>query len=337
MVEHITIQSTIPRIRYIADGTLTTFEFPFAIFKDSDLKVYFGETLQESGYTVSGANSSDGGSVTFTSAPTASTIITLTRKLNIERTSDFQEGGALRANVLNSELDYQVACLQEVADNLNRSMVLPPYAVGTDVNLTLPTPSAGKAIVWNSAGNNLENSTIAVNELESTIGGYKTAAETASVTATTKATEAAASAATASAKASLATEQATLANTKATEVANALTTKANISADNFSNTGKQLLSSLAYPSDEYLDITIATGQKYIAPANGYILIDSGNAVSASDWLTLWDTTGTNKLLACGAVAGYPAWSLPISKGQQMEIEYTGTPIYIRFVYAEGEL
>ena len=60
--------------------------------------------------------------------------------------------------------------------NLNRSMVLPPYAADTDVNLTLPTPSSGKAIVWNSEGTNLENSTVAINVLESTLKGYKESA-----------------------------------------------------------------------------------------------------------------------------------------------------------------
>jgi hypothetical protein len=76
-------------------------------------------------------------------------------------------------------------------------MVLPPYAVDTDVDLTLPSPQAGKAIVWNSDGTNLENSNVAVNELEETLRGYKETTEQncqtaldASQTATQKAQEA---------------------------------------------------------------------------------------------------------------------------------------------------
>ena len=153
MTEHVKIYGIKPRIQYTADGTLTEYEFPFAIFKTSDIEVYFGEEKQDtSTYTVSEARHSDGGSVTFESAPTSGTIITIVRNLSIERTSDFQEGSTLRAKVLNDELDYQIACQQQIAENLNRSMVLPPYATDNDLDLTLPTPSAGKAIVWNAEG-----------------------------------------------------------------------------------------------------------------------------------------------------------------------------------------
>ena len=76
-------------------------------------------------------------------------------------------------------------------------MVLPPYAADTNVDLTLPSPEAGKAIVWNSDGTNLENSNVAVNELEETLRGYKETTEQncqtaldASQTATQKAQEA---------------------------------------------------------------------------------------------------------------------------------------------------
>ena len=167
-------------------------------------------------------------------------IITIARNLSIERTSDFQEGSSLRANVLNDELDYQIACQQQIADNLNRSMVLPPYAADSGLNLTLPTPSAGKAIVWNSAGTNLENSTVAVNDLESTLKGYKQTAESAASTATTKA-------GIASDKADIATTQAGIATTKAAEVSNSLSTKANKDMDNLSATGKASTVAMCMP------------------------------------------------------------------------------------------
>lgn len=277
MVEHIKIQSTTPRIRYTADGALTAFDYPFAIFKADDLQVYFNETLQTGGYTVSGAGETDGGTVTFASAPSSGTIITFTRKLIIERLSDFQEGGALRANVLNSELDYQVACLQEVADNLNRSMVLPPYAVGTDINLTLPAPAAGKAIVWNEQGTNLENSTVAVNELESTIAGYKDAAESAKDdaiaaknTAVNKASEAASSASTASSKAGEAAASAAAA-------ASSISNKANKDMDNLSTTGKEAVVAFGMP-DYSAGVSLGDPSTYQAlPVDCYVRWARNNA------------------------------------------------------------
>ncbi|MBR6231684.1 MAG: hypothetical protein IKQ99_01130, partial [Alphaproteobacteria bacterium] len=70
MTEHVKVYGVKPRIQYIANGTLKTFEFSFAIFKTSDIDVYFGDVLQDASiYTVSGIRHSDGGSVTFESAP----------------------------------------------------------------------------------------------------------------------------------------------------------------------------------------------------------------------------------------------------------------------------
>ena len=96
-----------PRIQYVANGTQTAFEFPFAIFNASNIKVYWNSEEQDSTtYTVT--CDSEGGTVTFNEAPEENTLVTIMRYLTIERTSDFQEGGALRANVLNDELDYQI-------------------------------------------------------------------------------------------------------------------------------------------------------------------------------------------------------------------------------------
>ena len=212
MPNHIKIYGVKPRIQYVADGILSAFEFPFAIFKTSDVDVYFDDKLQDQAtYTVSGNNDTQGGSVIFKTAPAKGIIVSIIRNLSIERTTDFQEGGALRAKVLNDELDYQIACQQQIADSLNRSMVLPPYAVDTDVDLTLPTPSAGKAIVWNKDGTNLENSVVEVNALESTLRTYKESAESS-------ATLAGQQASIASDKADIATEQAQVATEKVNKI-----------------------------------------------------------------------------------------------------------------------
>ncbi len=284
MTNHIKIYGVVPRKQYVADGNTTTYEFPFAIFSADDLEVYLNETKQSSSlYTVTGIRNSDGGSVTFTTAPTNNTIITIVRNLSIERTSDFQEGGALRADTLNDELDYQIACQQQLADNLNRSMVLPPYAADNNLSLTLPSPSAGKAIIWNTSGTNLENSTIAVNELESTLKSYKETAQSAASTATTKANIAADKATIATTQAQTATTQAGIATTKATEVATALSGKANKDMDNLSDTGKASLLSLNIP-DYSAGITISvpkSSETYTAPKAGIYVLCYTNASSVS--------------------------------------------------------
>ena len=263
MTNHIKIHGVVPRKQYVADGTLATYEFPFAIFSADDIEVYLDDIKQSSAtYSVSGVRESDGGSVTFTTAPTSGTVITIVRNLSIERTSDFQEGGALRADTLNDELDYQIACQQQIADNLNRTMIFPPYAIDADVDLTLPTPSAGKAIIWNADGTNLENSTVAINALESTLNGYKTAAEAAATTATTKA-------GIASDKADIAATQAGIATEKATEAATLLSSKANKDMDNLSNTGKSQIVALCAP-DYSAGTSRSNNTEYTANTNGWL-------------------------------------------------------------------
>lgn len=246
MSNHIKIQGTSPRIQYVADGKLNAYEFPFVIFNPSDINVYFNDKVQDlNTYTVAMSKNTEGGEVSFETAPASGTIITIVRNLAIKRTTSFQEGGALRAKVLNNEFDYQMACQQQIADSLNRSMVLPPYAVDTDVDLTLPTPSAGKAIVWNAEGTNLENSAVEVNALESTFKDYKTVAQNAAITATEKAEVA-------SDKADIATSQAQIATQKANETALTLANKAEKDFSNVSEeNARQLIGNRIWISGEY--------------------------------------------------------------------------------------
>ena len=109
MTEHIKVYGVKPRIQYTANGTLNTYSFPFAIFKDADLCVYLNETKQDaSAYFITGARSSDGGTVTFVTAPTAGTVITIIRVARKSKTN----GGIIIKQTFNAldrnELDEQL-------------------------------------------------------------------------------------------------------------------------------------------------------------------------------------------------------------------------------------
>ena len=343
MSNHIKIQGTSPRIQYVADGNLTSYEFPFAIFKTSDIDVYFNDKVQDSDtYTVTMSKNIEGGEISFETAPTSGTIITIVRNLAIKRTTTFQEGGALRAKVLNNEFDYQMACQQQIADSLNRSMVLPPYAVDTDVDLTLPTPSAGKAIVWNKDGTNLENSTVEVNALESTLNGYKTAAQTAASIATTNAEIA-------SEKADIAAQKAQIATAKAEEAATTLSAKANKDMDNLSADGKGEIAYLSMPSNSYIDIPLgSSGSTYTAPANGFIFLTktTGTGQSYNQACQLFvngDGTRSGCIYMASMMTNPPqstcsTW-IPVKKNDVITYSYTasGALAHFRFVYAQGEI
>lgn len=165
MVE-MTIKNIKPKIQYLADGIETRFYFPFAVFKAENVTVYFDAEKQTSGYSVRiNTDGRDGGFVVFDEAPSADTGITIVRRMVIERISDFQAGGAIRAEEMNYELDYRTACEQQLADDLSRSITLPPYVRDEGIDFSMPLPDAGKAIVWARDGKSLENSTVELNNV----------------------------------------------------------------------------------------------------------------------------------------------------------------------------
>lgn len=126
MVDHIKIGDVSPRVQYTADGTQTVFVYPFPIFKDADMEVFLNDAPQTTGYAVAGAGRSEGGTVTFDAPPAKGVLVTLRSNFVIERTSDFQPYGELRAKVLNDELDYLTACVKQVNEEARRSLRLAP-------------------------------------------------------------------------------------------------------------------------------------------------------------------------------------------------------------------
>ena len=140
MPDHIRIGDVRPRVQYVADGALTAFDYPFPIFDAGDLAVFLNETEQRTGYAVIGAGESDGGSVAFDAAPARGVRVTLQRVLTVERTTDFQEGGAFRADTINDELDRQTAMIQQVADETARALTAAP----TDPTVALSLPPKEK-------------------------------------------------------------------------------------------------------------------------------------------------------------------------------------------------
>ncbi len=153
MPDHIQMPDVEPLIRVLANGSQTVFQYPFPIFHDGDLAVYFNGARQTSGFTVQNAGDTDGGTVTFTSAPTGGTIITLERRVPLERTADFLEGGDFSAFAINTELDYLVAALQQV--KRDQSPMLRYSDHETPANNILParTLRANKALGFDGSGN----------------------------------------------------------------------------------------------------------------------------------------------------------------------------------------
>ena len=156
MNEHLQINAVAPTASYAADGIQCAFTFPFAIFKATDLEVWQDTSPQTSGFTVSGAGITTGGTVLFATPPPAGARLTLRRRIPILRTSDLQANGVILAKTLNDEFDFLTAAVQQVADDITRA-VARPVTSPSSASLALPEPAPGKALGWNADGTGLTN------------------------------------------------------------------------------------------------------------------------------------------------------------------------------------
>lgn len=185
---HIQIGDISPRIQYTANGSVTTFAFPFPIFEDSDLLVYLDGALQSSGYAVSGAGETAGGSAVFSVAPANGVIVTLGRSVPIARTTDFSDGGAFRAAVINEELDRLVCMAQQMREELGRTVQRPLTSTSTAA-LALPDPVPGRALKFGAGG------ALTLSAIDPDAAAIEAAASASAAAASANAAEAAADAA----------------------------------------------------------------------------------------------------------------------------------------------
>ncbi len=153
MPTHIQIPAMTPIVRYLADGSETVYSYPFPIFASEDLSVYLNGAPQISGFDIAGAGQTAGGSVTFDTAPAEGVIITLARELEIERVSDFLEGGDFSAASLNNELDFLVAAVQQVERENDVMLRYSDHEAPANVILPLKAQRANKALGFDGSGN----------------------------------------------------------------------------------------------------------------------------------------------------------------------------------------
>ena len=140
---------------YVCDGEQTVFEYLFEAFSVSCVKVYLDDKLIENNFKIYPFTDRCGGEVIFDFAPLKGKVLTIVRELDFSRVCDFQTGGVLRAEDLNYELNYSIACLNQINNDLKKAIKL-SYS-SDNVNPVLPPAKAGNAIVWNDKGDGFIN------------------------------------------------------------------------------------------------------------------------------------------------------------------------------------
>ena len=150
--------------QYVALEGQTEFTITFPWMKDSWINVYVGDSEEplSGGYTLDGAGQSTGGTLTFDSGLSAGTVVTIRRKIPIQRDSNFSDSGFWTAKNVNNEFNKIVMLLQQLEDTVERS---PLSKIFVNKKYTLPLASAGRALLWNEDGTNLENSSSDFNSI----------------------------------------------------------------------------------------------------------------------------------------------------------------------------
>lgn len=145
--------------QYTATAGQTVFIYGFLIYNDDEIIVQSGETTLTltTDYTVQDAGEDVGGTITLVVGATVDTIITLTGNSMIERDTVFTNGGDYLAEAINGEYDKLDNITSEITTDQSGNFRLAVYS--DTVSKTVPNPSARTALVWDSAGTALENTT----------------------------------------------------------------------------------------------------------------------------------------------------------------------------------
>lgn len=139
-----------PITSYTGNGVATQFAVPFRILDAADLKVLFNSVLVNS-YTITGLGD-DEGTVTFNTAPPVGAQIVIYRQVALERLTDYQFNGDLRAVTVNADFDRIWMALQDVADTSSRAIHFPVEEYGTDGTLPVALTRASNMLGFDSLG-----------------------------------------------------------------------------------------------------------------------------------------------------------------------------------------
>ena len=131
-----TISTTAIRVDYVGNGLTTAFAVPFAVFAPTHIEVIErvvatgAETVLTYGthYGVSlnpDQNTAPGGSVTATTAPAAGTQWTIRRVTSQTQDTDYVENDNFPANTAERTVDLPVAMVQELGEELGRTLRFP--------------------------------------------------------------------------------------------------------------------------------------------------------------------------------------------------------------------
>lgn len=113
------------------------------------------QTLQTVGSDYTLSITTNGFSVTFLVAPASTNWVVVGRSVPQTQVIPYKTSSGFQGPVQENSFDKLTAITQELTDLLDRA---PKLAIGSTLDLTIETPVAGNALVWNSTGDGIINS-----------------------------------------------------------------------------------------------------------------------------------------------------------------------------------
>ena len=155
-----TISTTIIKVSYSGDGTQTVFPYTFKINAEADIQVIIRasngtETVKTltTDYSVSGVGSASGGNVTMVTAPSATETIVIRRDTTQTQTVDLVENDPFTAETVEGAFDKSVAIVQELQEEVDRSIKLSRTNTMTSTEFTVDAATrANKILAFDASG-----------------------------------------------------------------------------------------------------------------------------------------------------------------------------------------
>lgn len=123
------VTTTTSRIPYTGDGSSTVFPVPFYFLVDTDIRVYSGESLLTSGYSVIGAGDEEGGSVKFDTAPAPGVQLTILRAPDMLQQTRLPPNDPFPSGSVEKMSDKLTMIVQRNSDQISRALVLADFDV----------------------------------------------------------------------------------------------------------------------------------------------------------------------------------------------------------------
>ncbi len=285
-----TVLSTDNRTPATGTGAVTAFDFDFKYFNASDIVVTVsGAVISPTLYTLTQNSDGNGGTVVFITAPAAAAPILIYRDLPYTQETVIPVADRFSPEILEDAYDKNTMLIQQVKEITGRSVVRALTSTST-ADLTLPEPSAGKAILWNSGGTGLINSTDEFNDIVTNATTQAAAASASASAASGSAITASGAAISASASASAASVSAVAAAVAAGSVTlpSAAGNGTKYIRQKSDESGFEYRTQAQTQTDLGITSPFSTGdlkQSYATSSTGWVLLNGGTIGDGSSGAT----------------------------------------------------